>query len=168
MESCECSWWRRVFPWTFVYLLQSRGYPFTPFPSGVADIPSHPPVVPPDACSSGMKCCRSSFKGLFWLASSWASCPQQRACSGFWQDCECLLSTNHSCHKTQIKMDRYIFNEFINLKGFGFLLKQASGFPSCALASLGYFRITACSFPWLSQHKPFAWYWRWFPMRSGI
>jgi len=56
-------------------------------------------------------------------------------------------------------MDRYIFNEFINLKGFGLLLKQASGFLSCALVFLGYFRITACSFPRLSQHKPFTWYW---------
>lgn len=110
-------------------------------------LPSHPPVVPLGTCSSGTKCCRTSFKGLFWPGSSWASCPQQQAPYGFWQDYECLLSTNHSYHKTQIKMDRYIFNGLINLKGFGFLSKQASGFPSRALASLGCFRITACSFP---------------------
>lgn len=39
-------------------------------------------------------------KGFFWLGSSWFSCPQWQACSGFWQDYECLLSANHSCHKT--------------------------------------------------------------------
>lgn len=37
----------------------------------------------------------------------------------------------------QIKMGRYIFNTFISLKRFGFLLKQASGFAFHPLFSLG-------------------------------
>lgn len=143
------------FPWTLCIYCSTEvtHLPLFPLEWQILELPSHPPVVLLSPCSSEMKCCRTSFKGLFWPGSSWASCPPQWACSVFWQDYECLLSTNCSYHKTQIKMDRYIFNEFINLKGFGFLLKQASGFPSHALASLGYFRITVCSFPQLSQHN---------------
>lgn len=48
-----------------------------------------------------------------------------------------MLSPNHSYHETQIKMGRYIFNAFINLKGFDFLLEQASGFAFHTLFSLG-------------------------------
>lgn len=114
-----------------------------PFPLEwqILKLPSHPPpAVPLSACSSGMKCCRTSFKGPFWPGSSWASCPQQQAPYGFWQDYECLLSSNHSYHKTQIKMDRYVFNEFINLKGFGFLKAGI------------WLSIPCFGFPWLLQN----------------
>lgn len=56
-----------------------------------------------------------------------------------------MLSPNHSYHETQIKMDRCIFNAFINLRGFGFLLKQASGFAFRTLFSLGYLKVPVWS-----------------------
>lgn len=56
-----------------------------------------------------------------------------------------MLSPNHSYHETQIKMDRCIFNAFINLRGFGFLLKQASSFAFRTLFSFGYLKIPVWS-----------------------
>lgn len=165
VEGCECSRWRRLdvtFPLDFCVFIAVQRLPLYLFSlwSGRCSFPS-------PSCCSGPKCCRTSFKRLFWLGSSWASCPQQRAPYAFCQDYECLLSTNHSYHKTQINVDRYVFNGFINLKGFSFLLKQASGSPSRALASPG-LQNHRVLLALISQHEPFAWHWRWFPMRSGI
>lgn len=156
MEICECSQWRRLgitFSLDFCIFIVVQRLPLFPLSLWSGIYSSFLPI--PRLCLSvlvlrGWSAAGLLSKGFFWPGSSWVSHSQQRACSGFWQDYECLLSSNHSYHKTQIKMDRYIFNEFTNLKGFVFLLKQASGFPSCALASLGYFTITACSFPWLT------------------
>lgn len=154
VESCECSSWSRhgvTFPLDFCVFIAVWRLPLYLFSlwSGRYSFPS-------PSCSE-LKCCRTSFKGLFWLGSSRASCPQQQAPYAFCQDYECLLPTDHSYHKTQINVDRYIFNGFINLKGFRFLLKQASGSPSRALASLG---LESCCvlLPPISQHKPFPWY----------
>lgn len=61
-----------------------------------------------------------------------------------------MLSPNHSYHETQIKMGRCIFSSFINLRGFDFLLKQASGFAFHILFSFGYLKIPMWSIPALT------------------
>lgn len=146
MEICECSQWRRLgitFSLGCCIFIAVRRLPLFPLSLWSGIYSSFFPI--PQLCLSvlvllGWSAVGLLPKGFFWPGSSWVSCSQQRACSGFWQDYECLLFSNQSCHKTQIKVDRYIFNELKNLKGFNFLLKEASGFSSRALASLSYFQ----------------------------
>lgn len=123
-----------MFYQTFLYFMEYRGYLF-PSLSHWSSVSFLAPVLTHSATSLGWSA-TGPHTGL-WGSFSWGPLGWLPSALGWiWQDYKCLLSTNRSNHKAKIKMDRYSFREFINLKGFGFLFKQAAGFWFHTLAFL--------------------------------